>query len=77
MKTIVVVCAILALPAPAHVFAGDSSSRFALDREWKIQHAQQRELDARFKAAETDAAKAFKALEKKPDAGEATPIYPQ
>jgi hypothetical protein len=67
MKTIVVVCAILALLAPAHVFAGDSSSRFALDREWKIQQAQQRELDARFKAAEADAAKAEAAFERKAD----------
>lgn len=75
MKTIVVLCVILALLVPAYVHASDSSSRFALEREWKIQQAQQKELDARFKAAEAGAAKSFKALGSKADAGKTKPIY--
>ena len=75
MKTIVVICAILALLAPAHVFASDSSARSALDRDWKIQQAQQQQMDARFKAAEDASAKGFKAIEGKPDAGKDKSIY--
>ncbi|MBI4965467.1 MAG: hypothetical protein HY913_19475 [Desulfomonile tiedjei] len=74
MKKIIALGVILALLTPVYVHASDSSSRLELEKEWRIRQAQQKQEDARFKAIDAEAAKAFDALGSKADAGIDRPV---
>ncbi len=78
MKRIILVCSVLALLAPAYVFAADGSgSGLALDQMWQSQQTDQRQQNSVFKAAEAVASKAAAPVAKRTNVKKHSSVTPK